>query len=757
VNRVWGIWQSDDQGQSWTQVGDRPLGSLDEIKAVEGDKNVYGTVYVGFAGSGYAVGTAPGTPVLPVLTVAKAGNGSGTVNSSPAGISCGSDCSGAYNSGTVVTLTQAATAGSSFAGWSGACTGTGSCQVTMNAAKSVTATFSLIPVTYGLTVAKAGTGSGTVTSSPAGIACGADCSEAYNSGTVVTLSQAAAAGSSFAGWSGACTGTGSCQVTVDAAKSVTATFNLVPYTLTVAKAGTGAGTVTSSPVGISCGADCSEAYSPGTVVTLSQAAAAGSSFAGWSGACTGTGSCQVTIDAAKSVTATFNLIPYTLTVAKAGTGSGTVTSSPVGISCGTDCSEAYGSGTVVTLTQAAAAGSSFAGWSGACTGTGSCQVTVDAAKSVTATFSLSSGTYTLTVAKAGTGTGTVTSSPAGINCGADCTEAYSPGTVVTLTQTAPAGSYFVGWGGFCGGTGSCSVTMNAAKSVTATFSSSPTLTVSKAGDGTGTVTSSPAGINCGADCSEVYSPGTVVTLTASPAAGSAFTGWSGFCGGTGSCQVTMNAVKWVSASFVSNAYTLTVTNTGDGSGRVTSSPAGIDCGIDCDQLYNRGTVVTLTASPGAGSTFRGWSGACSGTATCRVTIDATKNVIADFSIPQPGGFYTIVPCRALDTRNPAPNGGPALAAGETRVVSLVGVCGIPASARAVSVNLTVIQPTRAGNLRLFPADVPLPLVSSLNYGAWVTRSNDAIAGLSASGTLAVRCTQPSGTAHVTLDVNGYFE
>jgi uncharacterized protein (DUF2141 family) len=238
------------------------------------------------------------------LTAAKAGTGSGTVTSSPAAISCGATCSASYTSGTLVTLTQAAATGSSFAGWSGACTGTAACQVTMNAAKSVTAAFNLSPVTYALTVAKAGTGSGTVTSSPAGISCGADCSQAYGSGTVVTLSQAAAAGSSFAGWSGACTGTGTCQVTMNGAKSVSANFS-PGYTLTVAKAGTGTGTVTSYPAGITCGTDCSQPYTYGTVVILTPAAASGSRFLGWSGLCTGTGTCQVTMSAARSVTASF--------------------------------------------------------------------------------------------------------------------------------------------------------------------------------------------------------------------------------------------------------------------------------------------------------------------------------------------------------------------------------------------------------------------------------------------------------------------
>jgi hypothetical protein len=90
--------------------------------------------------------------------------------------------------------------------------------------------------------------------------------------------------------------------------------------------------------------------------------------------------------AAVSVTATFGVTTFNLTVTKGGAGTGTVTSAPAGISCGTDCGEAYASGTVVTLTATPAAGSAFTGWSGACTGTGTCTVTMTAAASVTATF-----------------------------------------------------------------------------------------------------------------------------------------------------------------------------------------------------------------------------------------------------------------------------------------------------------------------------------------------------------------------------------
>ncbi len=243
------------------------------------------------------------------LSVTSAGTGSGVVSSSPAGISCGADCSEPYASGTVVTLTATPASGSTFAGWSGACSGTAACTVTMNGAASVTATFDTAGADYALTVAKAGSGSGTVSSSPAGVNCGSACSASYSSGTVVTLAAAADTGSTFAGWSGACPGTAACTVTMSGARSVTATFNTTApasYTVSVIKSGSGSGTVSSSPAGINCGTACSASYPAGTVVTLTAAAASGSTFGGWSGACSGTGSCTPTMSAARSVTATFN-------------------------------------------------------------------------------------------------------------------------------------------------------------------------------------------------------------------------------------------------------------------------------------------------------------------------------------------------------------------------------------------------------------------------------------------------------------------
>ena len=240
----------------------------------------------------------------------------------------------------------------------------------------------------------------------------------------------------------------------------------------------------------------------------------------------------------------------------------------------------------------------------------------------------------LTVSRTGAGSGTVTSSPAGINCGSTCVFSFSTGTNVVLTATAHTGSAFTGWTGACTGSGLCTVTMSAAKTVTAAFATRPaqTLKVSRAGSGSGTVTSSPSGINCGSTCSHAYAFGTPVTLAATPtSSASVFVGWSGACTGTAkTCHVSMTGARSAIATFAV-AKTLTVTKSGTGSGNVVSSPAGISCGAACTHSFAAGTKVTLTASASSGSTFAGWSGACSGTGNCVVTMSAAKAVKATFT------------------------------------------------------------------------------------------------------------------------------
>ena len=411
-------------------------------------------------------------PSTHTITITTGGNGTGGVVSTPAGINCGNGnttCTATFPYGTSLTLTPTATAGSLFGGWSGGtCSGITPCLFIVRNDATANADFQLDNFT--LIVAKAGNGGGTVSSTPTGIACGTTCAAAYPFGQTVTLTATAEANSTFNGWTGACTGTGTCVVSMTQSRMVTASFTLQQFTLSVTKAGAGTGTVTSNPSGIACGSTCSAPFDAGTLVTLTATAAAGSTFAGWSGGgCTGTGACTVTINAAASVTATFNLQQFTLSVTKAGAGTGTVTSTPTGISCGATCSANYSSGTVVTLTASAPSGSTFAGWGGGgCTGTGNCVVTMNAAVGVTATFN--STTITITVARSGPNQGTITSSPAGINCGATCTGTFTAGTVVTLTQ-AVNGSVFGGWSGPCSGVGNCTFTVGAAATVTATYRS----------------------------------------------------------------------------------------------------------------------------------------------------------------------------------------------------------------------------------------------------------------------------------------------
>jgi hypothetical protein len=139
---------------------------------------------------------------------------------------------------------------------------------------------------------------------------------------------------------------------------------------------------------------------------------------------------------------------------------------------------------------------------------------------------------------------------------------------------------------------------------------------------------------------------------------------------------------------------------------------------------------------------------------------APANNSASLTLPveRATSFYTLGPCRLVDTRNPAgPRGGPALGAGAPRTFPISEACGVPPTAWAVSLNVTVTQPTAAGNVRLFPGGTPAPRTSSLNYAAGATRANNAIAALGSAGDLTALASQASGTVQLILDVNGYFE
>jgi phospholipase C len=147
--------------------------------------------------------------------------------------------------------------------------------------------------------------------------------------------------------------------------------------------------------------------------------------------------------------------------------------------------------------------------------------------------------------------------------------------------------------------------------------------------GTGTVSSDPAGISCPSTCIASFSPGTTVTITPTAASGFNFAGFGGGCTGS-SCKLVLSSNQSVSATFTAAAQlTLTVS----GSGTVASTPAGIRCPTACTASFNPGTTVSLSATPAAGFTFSGFSGACSG-ATCQVALSAGQNASVSAAFAQ---------------------------------------------------------------------------------------------------------------------------
>jgi YVTN family beta-propeller protein len=182
--------------------------------------------------------------------------------------------------------------------------------------------------------------------------------------------------------------------------------------------------------------------------------------------------------------------------------------------------------------------------------------------------------------------------------------------------------------------------------IAGTGSGSETLTVSDLGLGSGTVTDDLGLINCtttagvvSGSCSGSYATNSVVVLTATPVAGTTFSGWNA-CAGTATCSVTMNGAQSVNATFVptGSTYSVSVITIGTGNGSVTDNLGEINCttaaGVQsgtCSGSYAGGSVVTLTATPTGTSTFAGFGGACAGLTPCSLTVAGPESVNASFA------------------------------------------------------------------------------------------------------------------------------
>ena len=365
-------------------------------------------------------------------------------------------------------------------------------------------------------------------------------------------------------------------------------------------------------------------------------------------------------------------------------GTGKVTSSPAGISCTTakynpvgPCSATFAAGTVVTLTAVPGEQNTFGGWSGGgCTGTGDCQVTVNQ-DNIEVRPNFIATRYQVTIVGAGNGTGTIHEPLGGafgqppIICtirngeavDSRCTTTVAYNSVVQLEfETNVAGTNVLrAYSSACSiqAPGPCNAVIRFPTTITATIVAMELRVKSAGGTGTGTVTSTTgnAQINCTITsaaatgvCGKIYGSDTpgLVTLIPTPAEGSRFVGWSGACT-SDPCTILADFPPNVPEALArfealpENTVKLVVNGIGGfGRGRVTSSPAGIDCDFSnpestagtgtCLGIFPVGATVVLTAAPRDGTKVLGFTGACeSPAATCNVLMyhDRTATVQLD--------------------------------------------------------------------------------------------------------------------------------
>ena len=400
----------------------------------------------------------------------------------------------------------------------------------------------------------------------------------------------------------------------------------------------------------------------------------------------------------------------TLTVST--NGNGLVTSTDGFISCPGTCSHSYVDNTQVTLNATPASGWAFSGWGGACSGTGSCQVTMTQNTSVSASFYQLPVTLTVSVA----GNGSVTSTDHFINCPGTCTHVYDPGTQVTLNAAAASGWAFSGWTGACSGIGSCTVTMTQNFFLTAVFL--------EPGHGL------------------QFAPVTPCRLvdtrqTQTPIQGG--TSQSFIVPQLGNCNIPATAAAYSINVTVVPRHTL---------GYLTVWPTGEAQPFVSIMNSWDGRVKANAAIVPAGS-----QGAISVYATD--TTDVILDISGYFAAPAAGTyqFFPLTPCRVVDTRQ-GQNGG-TLQAGVERDYTIAGHCGIPSAATGYSFNVTVL-PTHGelDYLTVWPKGEGQPYVSTLNDPTGTVVANAAIVPAGEHNATAFYAHDKP--TDLLVDVNGYF-
>jgi len=465
-----------------------------------------------------------------------------------------------------------------------------------------------------LTVSLSGTGNGRVISDVGGIGCGPLCTAQVSVGDVLTFTADPDASSRFTGWVGACSGMADCTITVEGDIQLGAGFNAA-RPLNLSFGGNGGGRVTSIPAGADCTSDCVVLFDADATVTLTATPTASSRFGMWGQSCQGTAgaSCGITLGSSTSVAIDF-IATHEVAVAPTGTGVGTATSSPSGITCGATCSDRFDRGATVTLVGATTGKNRFSSWiSGPCAGATPPSCTFSVTEDVVAVPSFAARqTLTINVI----GQGQVTDGGA-VSCASPtCQVDFDRGATTTLVPAAADGWRFDRWEPACPGF-TCDVVMSADLSIDAVFVEQHLLSIDFQGTGAGSVAVVPPTRICISDCTILEDTGAVVVLTATAAAGSRFGGWTGACS-TNPCTVTMTGAKTAGPTFVK---TQLLTASVSGNGRVTSNVGGLSCPGTCSVAIDTGTAITLSADADPGARFGSLDGAASNSVSFTVTVD----------------------------------------------------------------------------------------------------------------------------------------
>ena len=601
---------------------------------------------------------------------------------------------------------------------------------------------------YQLTISASPAAGGTVTPMSGGF---------YDAGSAVPIAATPASGYQFNGWTGniASSASASTTVTMSAPETVVGNFSSLSGI-----------TIQTSPPGLQFSVDSGTLQTAPETLMLSQgshtiavaatqAGGAGTQyvFTSWSDG--GAISHTITVGSSSAAyTATFQT-QYQLTISASPASGGTVTPASGGF---------YDAASTVAITAAPASGYQFSSWTGsvASGASASTTVTMSAPETVVANFSSLSGI-------------TIQTSPPGLQFSVDGgTLQTAPETLtlsqgshtiaVAATQAGGAGTQYVFTSWSDGGAISHAITVGSSTATyTATFQTQYQLTISGLPAAGGTVTP-PSG--------SFYNAATVVAIAATPASGYQFSSWTGSVasGTSASTTVTMSAPETVVANFASGqapaavtvfapgqdaiGVSLSTSLTWGASAAATSYDVAFGTSANPPFVTNT-TNLTYSPALAAGTTYY-WSVAA------RNAFGATPSAVWSFTTaPATSGlrFVPVTPCRIMDTRNAAGTfGGPALPAGGTRDVPVPqSACGIPSTAQAYSLNITVVPPAALSYLTVWPTGETQPNVSTLNSYDGRVVANAAIvpAGTGASGPGSITV-YASDATNVIIDINGYF-